>query len=60
MQMAARSSSEIGEAAEHEPKRGMILPFEPLSLAFNHMNYYVDMPPVSHSSQNYEIYDVNA
>ncbi|XP_044487463.1 ABC transporter G family member 39-like [Mangifera indica] len=27
-----------------EPRRGMILPFKPLSLAFNHVNYYVDMP----------------
>ncbi|KAL4182513.1 hypothetical protein AMTRI_Chr11g150490 [Amborella trichopoda] len=25
-------------------KRGMVLPFQPLSLAFNHVNYYVDMP----------------
>ncbi|KAF7823264.1 pleiotropic drug resistance protein 2-like [Senna tora] len=25
-------------------KRGMVLPFQPLSLAFNHINYYVDMP----------------
>ncbi|KAB1215924.1 Pleiotropic drug resistance protein 2 [Morella rubra] len=25
-------------------KRGMVLPFLPLSLAFNHVNYYVDMP----------------
>ncbi|KAG7017438.1 Pleiotropic drug resistance protein 2-like protein [Cucurbita argyrosperma subsp. argyrosperma] len=23
---------------------GMVLPFQPLSLAFNHVNYYVDMP----------------
>ncbi|OAY38969.1 hypothetical protein MANES_10G057300v8 [Manihot esculenta] len=29
----------------HAPtKRGMVLPFQPLSLAFNHVNYYVDMP----------------
>ncbi|RZC90242.1 hypothetical protein C5167_028332 [Papaver somniferum] len=27
-----------------EPKKGMILPFQPLSLSFNHVNYYVDMP----------------
>ncbi|KAI4322385.1 hypothetical protein L6164_022087 [Bauhinia variegata] len=27
-----------------QPKRGMVLPFQPLSLAFNHVNYYVDMP----------------
>ncbi|KAJ9553698.1 hypothetical protein OSB04_017743 [Centaurea solstitialis] len=26
-------------------KKGMVLPFQPLSLAFNHVNYYVDMPP---------------
>ncbi|KAL2933657.1 ABC transporter G family member 39 [Bienertia sinuspersici] len=24
--------------------RGMVLPFQPLSLSFNHVNYYVDMP----------------
>ncbi|OVA03613.1 ABC transporter-like [Macleaya cordata] len=30
--------------AEHAPRRGMVLPFQPLSLAFNHVNYYVDMP----------------
>ncbi|CAO2839378.1 unnamed protein product [Amaranthus hypochondriacus] len=24
--------------------RGMVLPFQPLSLAFNHINYYVDTP----------------
>ncbi|TQD75125.1 hypothetical protein C1H46_039353 [Malus baccata] len=29
----------------NQAKKGMVLPFEPLSLAFNHMNYYVDMPP---------------
>ncbi|WJX13990.1 hypothetical protein P8452_04313 [Trifolium repens] len=25
-------------------KRGMVLPFRPLSLAFNHVNYYINMP----------------
>ncbi|WOL15669.1 hypothetical protein Cni_G24450 [Canna indica] len=25
-------------------RRGMILPFQPLSLAFNHVSYYVDVP----------------
>ncbi|KAL3616065.1 Pleiotropic drug resistance protein 2 [Castilleja foliolosa] len=28
----------------NEATRGMVLPFQPLSLAFNHVNYYVDMP----------------
>ncbi|XP_059462262.1 ABC transporter G family member 39-like isoform X1 [Corylus avellana] len=42
--MAVRSSSEIVGASNNAPRRGMVLPFQPLSLAFNHMNYYVDMP----------------
>ncbi|KVI07937.1 AAA+ ATPase domain-containing protein [Cynara cardunculus var. scolymus] len=25
-------------------RRGMVLPFQPLSLAFNHVNYFIDMP----------------
>ncbi|KAL2345196.1 hypothetical protein Fmac_006481 [Flemingia macrophylla] len=25
-------------------RKGMVLPFQPLSLAFNHIDYYVDMP----------------
>ncbi|CAM8980801.1 unnamed protein product [Rhodiola kirilowii] len=28
----------------NDSKRGMVLPFKPLSLAFSHVNYYVDMP----------------
>ncbi|XAR69717.1 hypothetical protein NMG60_11001418 [Bertholletia excelsa] len=31
-------------SANQAPKKGMVLPFQPLSLAFNHINYYVDMP----------------
>ncbi|XP_030965023.1 pleiotropic drug resistance protein 2-like isoform X2 [Quercus lobata] len=35
----------IGSGAENAPtRRGMVLPFQPLSLAFNHVNYHVDMP----------------
>lgn len=26
----------------------MVLPFHPLSLVFDHVNYYLDMPAVSH------------
>ncbi|XP_009628925.1 pleiotropic drug resistance protein 2-like [Nicotiana tomentosiformis] len=33
-----------GSSIEEAKKRGMVLPFQPLSLAFNHINYYVDMP----------------
>ncbi|BAT85839.1 hypothetical protein VIGAN_04343300 [Vigna angularis var. angularis] len=42
--MAVRSSSEIATSSNQEPRRGMVLPFQPLSLAFNHISYYVDMP----------------
>ncbi|XP_022764631.1 pleiotropic drug resistance protein 2-like isoform X2 [Durio zibethinus] len=35
----------IDSAADQaSTKRGMVLPFQPLSLAFDHVNYYVDMP----------------
>ncbi|KAI3450683.1 hypothetical protein Pfo_007348 [Paulownia fortunei] len=48
VQMAVRNArgsanSTVG-VPNNEPRRGMVLPFEPLSLAFNHVNYYVDMP----------------
>ncbi|KAH7863133.1 hypothetical protein Vadar_013734 [Vaccinium darrowii] len=39
----ANTSSTVS-AGNTQAKRGMVLPFEPLSLAFNHVNYYVDMP----------------
>jgi hypothetical protein len=32
--------------AQAEPKRGMILPFQPLAISFDNINYYVDMPVV--------------
>ncbi|KAF3943656.1 hypothetical protein CMV_029808 [Castanea mollissima] len=42
--MAVRTSSEIVGASYSASKRGMVFPFQPLSLAFNHVNYYVGMP----------------
>ncbi|KAM3753124.1 hypothetical protein ACB098_03G069600 [Castanea mollissima] len=44
--MAVRTSSEIVGASYSASKRGMVFPFQPLSLAFNHVNYYVGMPAV--------------
>ncbi|KAK9170462.1 hypothetical protein Syun_002602 [Stephania yunnanensis] len=41
----SKGSKSTVNAAENIIKRGMVLPFQPLSMAFNHMNYYVDMPP---------------
>ncbi|KAE9459463.1 hypothetical protein C3L33_08630, partial [Rhododendron williamsianum] len=39
-------SSRIGSISEHNKnmQRGMVLPFEPLSIAFNDIKYSVDMP----------------
>eukprot|EP00257_Ricinus_communis_P023765 XP_015583835.1 ABC transporter G family member 39 isoform X3 [Ricinus communis] len=43
--MAVRNSSDgVGAERLMTSKRGMVLPFQPLSLAFNLVNYYVDMP----------------
>ncbi|KAI6669865.1 hypothetical protein NL676_004750 [Syzygium grande] len=39
---ARANDSIVSESTQ--ARRGMVLPFQPLSLAFNHVNYYVDMP----------------
>ncbi|KAJ8773482.1 hypothetical protein K2173_004312 [Erythroxylum novogranatense] len=50
--MSSRSNSTgVGDSSiEREangvaPKRGMVLPFTPLAMSFDSVNYYVDMPP---------------
>ncbi|XP_061340282.1 ABC transporter G family member 39-like isoform X3 [Gastrolobium bilobum] len=43
-EMAGKKSSKIASSSNQDHKRGMVLPFQPLSLAFNHISYYVDMP----------------
>ncbi|RVW34147.1 Pleiotropic drug resistance protein 2 [Vitis vinifera] len=49
------STKSVVKDANHTPtKRGMVLPFQPLSLAFEHVNYYVDMPAVRMKSQGIE------
>ncbi|KAL5735140.1 hypothetical protein ACOSP7_033001 [Xanthoceras sorbifolium] len=42
--MAVMTPDNSTISAEHAPKKGMVLPFQPLSLAFDHVNYFVDMP----------------
>ncbi|KAI3757151.1 hypothetical protein L6452_04685 [Arctium lappa] len=43
-----KKKKSVSTSTESEPngisKKGMVLPFKPLSLAFDHVNYYVDMP----------------
>ncbi|CAN6692199.1 unnamed protein product [Malus baccata var. baccata] len=43
-QLTGTDNSAGTSSSNNEARRGMILPFHPLSLAFNHVNYYVDMP----------------
>lgn len=45
--MTARNQSGGSSSAVDGSRKGMVLPFTPLSLAFDHVNYYVDMPSVS-------------
>ncbi|XVF86257.1 hypothetical protein PTKIN_Ptkin18bG0026200 [Pterospermum kingtungense] len=44
MDLPVKNSSDIASVVNRATRRGMVLPFQPLSLAFNHVNYYVDMP----------------
>ncbi|XP_071915843.1 pleiotropic drug resistance protein 2-like isoform X6 [Coffea arabica] len=41
---AQENGNSIVSETSIQTARGMVLPFQPLSLAFNHVNYYVDMP----------------
>lgn len=50
----ATISKENAEEAENgsksmsiNAKRGMVLPFTPLTMSFDNVNYYVDMPKVT-------------
>lgn len=47
--MSSRTlSARVGNisAADHNRKRGMVLPFTPLSITFDEIRYAVDMPQV--------------
>lgn len=39
-----RNRTNASFAESPNRKKGMVLPFQPLSVAFNHINYHVDMP----------------
>ncbi|KAK8541889.1 hypothetical protein V6N12_014510 [Hibiscus sabdariffa] len=41
----SRTDSSLDAAIGVAPKRGMVLPFTPLAMSFDTVNYYVDMPP---------------
>ncbi|TKY53483.1 Pleiotropic drug resistance protein 2 [Spatholobus suberectus] len=45
MEVRNTAHSSIPKAAENtKSKKGMVLPFQPLTLAFQNVNYYIDMP----------------
>lgn len=51
MEVRKTDHSSIPKAPEStKSKKGMVLPFRPLSLAFQDVNYYIDMPLVTSNS----------
>lgn len=48
----SRRGTEIEPVDDPNRKRGMVLPFEPLSLTFDNVKYSVDMPVVSLSFEH--------
>jgi hypothetical protein len=47
---SACATSSSSNVANQNKKRGMVLPYVPLSLSFNEISYAVDMPQVSSNS----------
>ena len=50
MLLGLQVSPESAQLQCSEKSKGMVLPFRPLNLAFSHMYYSVDLPPVSKST----------
>jgi hypothetical protein len=54
MEVKNKTHSSIPKAAKDAKfKKGMVLPFQPLSLVFENVNYYIDMPNVNSYSPSY-------
>ncbi|CAN1252377.1 Pleiotropic drug resistance protein 2 [Linum perenne] len=47
-----KSKSQGSDEYNEQSRKGMVLPFQPLSLVFNHVNYYVDMPSEMKSQEH--------
>ena len=50
MLLGLQASPESAQLQRSEKSKGMVLPFRPLNLAFSHMYYSVDLPPVRTST----------
>ncbi|KAL5976773.1 hypothetical protein ACLOJK_021106 [Asimina triloba] len=46
-ELSQNSQSSIEFVTGIAPKRGMVLPFTPLTMSFDEVNYYVDMPTMA-------------
>lgn len=58
MEVRNSTHSSIPKSTEKaKTKKGMVLPFQPVSLAFENVNYYIDMPNVNFNSNLF--YDFN-
>lgn len=56
----SRNGSGGDATGETGPKRGMILPFQPLSITFEDIKYYVDMPAVpTHTRSHFLFLDLS-
>jgi hypothetical protein len=54
MEVRNKTHSSIPKAAKNAKfKKGMVLPFQPLSLVFENVNYYIDMPNVNSYSPSH-------
>lgn len=51
--LSRNADSTLETAKGVAPKRGMVLPFTPLAMSFDSVNYYVDMPAVSYNKIYY-------
>ncbi|KAK8621260.1 hypothetical protein V6N13_067701 [Hibiscus sabdariffa] len=48
----SQNNSSLDATIGVAPKRGMVLPFTPLAMSFDTVNYYVDMPPEKQGLSN--------
>ena len=56
LEVDLRHDNAIHEPENAASQKGMILPFQQLSMAFENINYYVDMPTVSYVNSGTHIF----
>ena len=56
--LSRNADSTLEAATGVAPKKGMVLPFTPLAMSFDNVNYYVDMPPVRTHSKIFLVFSI--